>query len=254
MQLAFPPEIKDRFRYHPDENANDVKAANVFKEVTFSYNILSDSDKRRQYYTSGFEVNLSELSLVYEILTISNFSVYFFSAVESERQELEVELDLSSLGTVNTMFAAIFSKLGVPIKSTISATVLEEALNGAVEKQCAHFYSIAITEKGSACRIFFAEFIHQTSKFKVLAQLTEMTSRYAQEMQARNEIHASYATVPQIRRSSSSRSKNKATFKDCEKGVGKEKKYSRKRSKKKRWYNIHLKDLKVDKKKPCGME
>ncbi|KAL8529262.1 hypothetical protein ACS0TY_006622 [Phlomoides rotata] len=207
-------EIKARFRswYHPDENANDVKAANVFKEVTFSYNILSDSDKRRQYYTSGFEVNLSELSLVYEILT----------TVESERQELEVELDLSSLGTVNTMFAAIFSKLGVPIKSTISATVLEEALNGAVEKQCAHFYSIAITEKGSACRIFFAEFIHQTSKFKVhkflwiktlqegnlrsveaqiltkrvelskfeteyrevLAQLTEMTSRYAQEMQA----------------------------------------------------------------------
>lgn len=45
-------------RYHPDKNANDPIAADVFKEVTFSYNILSDPDKRRQYDLSGFEVNL----------------------------------------------------------------------------------------------------------------------------------------------------------------------------------------------------
>lgn len=44
------------FRYHPDKNANDPKAADMFKEVTFSYNILSDPDKRRQYDTAGFEV------------------------------------------------------------------------------------------------------------------------------------------------------------------------------------------------------
>lgn len=380
-------EIKSAYRklalkYHPDKNANDVKAGDMFKEVTFSYNILSDPDKRRQYDTAGFE------------------------AVESESQELE--LDLSSLGTVNTMFAAIFSKLGVPIKTTVSATILEEALNNAVtirplqmgqplcrkvEKQCAHFYSVSITEKeaqaGLVCRVYssdkskfkllyfdqedngglslalqedsskagkvtsagmyffgfpvyrmdpthssmtavkdpdaaffkkldgfqpceitelkagnhyfavygdnFFKSVSYTievlaaatfseekeslrsveaqilskrvelSKFEteyreVLAQFTEMTSRYAQEMQAidellkqRNEIHASYTTAPQIKRSSSSRSKNKGAFKECEDGLGKEK-YSRERSKKKRWYNIHLKDLKVDKKKPCGME
>lgn len=28
----------------------------MFKEVTFSYNILSDPDKRRQYDSAGFEV------------------------------------------------------------------------------------------------------------------------------------------------------------------------------------------------------
>lgn len=45
-----------KFRYHPDKNANDPKAAEMFKEVTFSYKILSDPDKRRQYDAAGFEV------------------------------------------------------------------------------------------------------------------------------------------------------------------------------------------------------
>lgn len=44
------------FRYHPDKTANDPIAADMFKEVTFSYNILSDPEKRRQYDTAGFEV------------------------------------------------------------------------------------------------------------------------------------------------------------------------------------------------------
>ncbi|XP_062233203.1 chaperone protein dnaJ 16-like [Phragmites australis] len=159
---ATDQEIKSAFRrmalkYHPDKNGDDPVASDRFQEVTFSYNILSDPDKRRQYDTAGFE------------------------AIESDSQELE--LDLSSLNTVNTMFAALFSKLGVPIKTTVSATVLEEALNGSVmvsqlqlgnsvqrkvEKQSAHFYSVDITEKqakmGLVCRV------HSTdkSKFKLL--------------------------------------------------------------------------------------
>ncbi|PKA51465.1 Chaperone protein dnaJ 16 [Apostasia shenzhenica] len=155
-------EIKSAYRrmalkFHPDKNRNDPVSSDMFKEVTFSYNILSDPDKRRQYDTSGFE----------------------FINTESH----ELELDLSSLGTVNTMFAALFSKLGVPIKTTVSATVLEEALNGSVtvnalqlgkslckkvEKQCAHFYSVEISESevqtGVVCRVHSIN----RSKFKLL--------------------------------------------------------------------------------------
>ncbi|CAF2108655.1 unnamed protein product, partial [Brassica napus] len=102
-------------------------------------------------------------------------------AVEAECQKLE--LDLSSLGAVNTVFAALFSKLGVPMKTFVSATILEEALNGRVyvdplllgqavtkkvEKQCAHFYAVTITEveiiSGLVCRVESCS----KSKFKLL--------------------------------------------------------------------------------------
>uniref|UniRef100_A0ACD5ZEC4 Uncharacterized protein n=1 Tax=Avena sativa TaxID=4498 RepID=A0ACD5ZEC4_AVESA len=159
---ATEQEIKSAFRrmalkYHPDKNADDPVASEKFQEATFSYNILSDPDKRRQYDSSGFE------------------------AIEADSHELE--LDLSSLNTVNTMFAALFSKLGVPIKTTVSATVLEEALNGSVEiaplhlgkslcrkvdKQSAHFYSVDITDEeaklGLVCRVRSTA----KSKFKLL--------------------------------------------------------------------------------------
>lgn len=50
--LSVPPFS----RYHPDKNGDDLVAADMFKEVTFSYNILSDPDKRHQFDNSGFEV------------------------------------------------------------------------------------------------------------------------------------------------------------------------------------------------------
>ncbi|GJZ34864.1 chaperone protein DnaJ 16 [Tanacetum coccineum] len=136
-QVQLRDEHRGELRCHPDKNVNDPKAIDMFNEITFFYNILSDLDTCHQIMYMGTWFMLTKLSWAH--------------AVASENQDLE--LDLSSLSAMNTI------KLGVPIKTTVSATVLEEAFNGTVtiqpitlgqpivEKQFARFYSVIITEK-----------------------------------------------------------------------------------------------------------
>ncbi|CAE5962667.1 unnamed protein product [Arabidopsis arenosa] len=155
-------EIKSAYRrmalrYHPDKNPNDPVAADMFKEVTFAYEVLSDPENRRLYDTTGSE------------------------AVGQENEDLE--LDLSSLGAVNTIFAALFNKLGVQIKTTVSANLLGEALNGTVttlplmvgqvvsrkvEKQSAHFYSVTLTEEEAQAGLICKVQSSAKNKFKLL--------------------------------------------------------------------------------------
>ncbi|KAH9746769.1 Chaperone protein dnaJ 15 [Citrus sinensis] len=164
------------YRYHPDKNVSNPEAAELFKEVAYSYSILSDPEKRRHYDNAGFE------------------------AIDAEGMDMEI--DLSNLGTVNTMFAALFSKLGVPIKTTISANVLEEALNGTVtvrplpigtsvsgkvEKQCAHFFGVTINDQQAEAGIVVRVTSTAQSKFKLLYFEQDTNGGYGLALQEDSE-------------------------------------------------------------------
>ena len=58
-KTATDAEIKKAFRqqakkYHPDTNAGDAHAEEMFKDVTEAYNVLSDEKKRKLYDEFGF--------------------------------------------------------------------------------------------------------------------------------------------------------------------------------------------------------
>src|SRR3954467_196688 len=57
-KTASQDEIKKAYRklarqYHPDKNPGDAAAEERFKEVQAAYDVLSDTDKRKQYDTFG---------------------------------------------------------------------------------------------------------------------------------------------------------------------------------------------------------
>ena len=50
-------------KYHPDTNAGNPKAEQMFKEVTEAYSVLNDPEKKKlydQYGMAGFEEGFSE--------------------------------------------------------------------------------------------------------------------------------------------------------------------------------------------------
>ncbi|KAK3421663.1 hypothetical protein EUGRSUZ_G02304 [Eucalyptus grandis] len=94
------------------------------------------------------------------------------------------------------------SKLGVPIKTTISANVLEEAINGTVtvrplpigtsvsgkvDKQCAHFFGVTINEQQAEAGIVVRVTSTAQSKFKLLYFEQEANGGYNLALQEDSE-------------------------------------------------------------------
>jgi curved DNA-binding protein CbpA len=94
--------------YHPDKNHGDVaKAEETFKVIATAYSILGDPDKRRRFDHGGFDS-----------LNPNDF-----------------EVDVSELGKVDTVMMAMFSKLGVPVKTAVSKQVMQALDNGWYQTQ-----------------------------------------------------------------------------------------------------------------------
>ncbi|THG15758.1 hypothetical protein TEA_018059 [Camellia sinensis var. sinensis] len=147
-------------------------------------------------------IDVPDLVLVIEGCRIAQSGKYdrFWEALDIDGMDMEI--DLSNLGTVNTMFAALFSKLGVPIKTTISANVLEEALSGTVtvrplpigtsvsgkvEKQCAHFFGVTISDEQAESGIVVRVTSAAQSKFKLLYFEQDVNGGYGLALQEDSE-------------------------------------------------------------------
>jgi curved DNA-binding protein CbpA len=103
-RTASEAEVKNAYRklalkYHPDRNPGDLEAQETFKRISIAYSVISDPNRRRQYDMNGPGTSLSDFD----------------------------GLDISELGSVGRIFGAMFSKLGVPIPTTISPRTLQTA-------------------------------------------------------------------------------------------------------------------------------
>lgn len=164
-KAATPDEVKRAYRkaalrYHPDKNtgSNAETAAVKFQEVAAANAILSNPNKRRKYDAAGF--------------------------AGLEAAEMNMEVDVSSLGPFAVGLVSIFNHLGVlAVKTSVPAKIRETAFNGdfdttklamgqrlegKAEKQEATFYEVEICQMDIDQGFLICAYSAIGSRFKVL--------------------------------------------------------------------------------------
>lgn len=153
-------EIRTAYRklallLHPDKAGPE--RAQEFHEVRTAYAILSDEEKRKAYDKKGFD--------------------------GLDAEDLVFEVDLSSMGAVNTAMAAMFSKLGAPIKTTLPPELLDEIgtgsfqtrkiqleqkFHGRVDKQKCAYFAVELSDEQARAGIVVLVSSESKSRFKLL--------------------------------------------------------------------------------------
>eukprot|EP00164_Ancoracysta_twista_P001016 GFYU01001326.1.p1 GENE.GFYU01001326.1~~GFYU01001326.1.p1 ORF type:complete len:383 (-),score=128.11 GFYU01001326.1:237-1385(-) len=158
---ATPDEIKKSYRklalkYHPDKNPGDEETANKFAAVAMAHAVLSDPVRRKQYDVSGPD------------------------GLETDDMG---PVDMKDLGFKSSLVAAMLSKVGVQIPTMIDQAILDQikdsnpeitplvpgiSVANKVEKQCAHYYSVNVSEEFAGKGVGIKVFSDSSSKFKLL--------------------------------------------------------------------------------------